>query len=81
MESKRHEYNDHTIELRGGEGRVELIIDDIPVRYRRRPDGLYILDDYAYDPTDELVELAQKFIDYRITAARIRLDVAQKGGQ
>jgi hypothetical protein len=81
MASKRHKYNDHTIELREGEGRVELIIDDIPVGYRRRPDGLYVLDDYAYDPTDDLVELAQKFIDHRITADRIRQDVAQKGGQ
>ena len=77
MEPERHEYKGHSIELRAREGReervgaaepeetLELLIDDESVRYGQLPDGQYALEEYAYDWTDDLMDLAQRFIDYR----------------
>jgi hypothetical protein len=84
MEPERHEYKGHRIELRQREGReeragsaereeeLELLIDDESVRYSQLPDGRYALEDYAYDWTDDLMDLAQRFIDYRDRADGIR---------
>jgi hypothetical protein len=73
MERKREKYKGHVIELReareaatpSGDGGLELLIDDVPVRYLQLPDGSYALYDYAYDWTNDLVELARRFIDYQ----------------
>src|SRR5215211_416229 len=77
MEPERHEYKGHRIELRQresreeravaaeGEEKLELLIDDESVRYGQLPDGQYALEEYAYDWTDDLMDLAQRFIDYR----------------
>ena len=84
MEPERHEYKGHRIELRSREGRaervaaaegeekLELLIDDEPVRYDRLPGGSYALEEYAYDWTDDLMDLAQRFIDYRDRYDEIR---------
>ena len=45
----------------------ELLIDDVPIRYGQLPDGSYALQGYAYDWTDDLVDLARRFIDYQGT--------------
>ena len=84
MEPERHEYKGHRIELRQREGRedrvgsaereekLELLIDDESVRYGQLPDGQYALEEYAYDWTDDLMDLAQRFIDYRDRSNEIR---------
>ncbi|MBA3490701.1 MAG: twin-arginine translocation pathway signal protein [Rubrobacteraceae bacterium] len=84
MEPERHEYKGHSIELRQREGRevsaraaegeeeLELLIDDESVRYGQLPDGQYALEEYAYDWTDDLLDLAQRYIDYRERAEEIR---------
>jgi hypothetical protein len=85
MEPERHEYKGHRIELRAREGReelrarevereeeLELLIDDEPVRYGQLPDGRYALEQYAYDWTDDLMDLAQRFIDYRERVEELR---------
>jgi hypothetical protein len=84
MEPERQEYKGHRIELRAPEGRevrareaereeeLELLIDDEPVRYGRLPDGQYALHEYAYDWSDDLMDLARRFIDYRDRANEIR---------
>ena len=84
MEPERHEYRGHNIELRAREGReervgaaeheeeLELLIDDETVRYGQLPDGQYALEEYAYDWTDDLLDLAQRFIDYRERADEVR---------
>ena len=85
MEPERQEYKGHRIEVRAREGReevragaaereekLELLIDDESVRYRQLPDGRYALEEYAYDWTDDLMDLAQRFIDYRERAEEIR---------
>jgi len=84
MEPQRHEYKGHSIELSAREGRaerlgaaerqeeLELLIDDESVRYSRLPDGSYALEEYAYDWTDDLMDLAQRFIDYRDRSDEIR---------
>ena len=84
MEQERREYKGHRIELRAREDReelagaaereekLELLIDDETVRYRQMPDGQYALEEYAYDWTDDLMDLAQRFIDYRDRADEIR---------
>jgi hypothetical protein len=92
MEPNRYEYKGHRIELRAREGRevrareaereeeLELLIDDQPVRYGHLPGGLYFLYQYAYDWSDNLTDLARRFIDYRGRADEIRRQHAPGGG-
>jgi hypothetical protein len=81
MESERQEYEGHQIELREREGQPELLVDNVPVRYGQLPNGMYFLHEYAYDWTDSLTELAQRFIDYRRKADRIRQErESEEGG-
>ena len=86
MEPDRQEYKGHRIEERAREGReeevraretereeeLELLIDDEPIRYGQLPDGRYALEGYAYDWTDDLMDLARRFIDYRARAEELR---------
>jgi hypothetical protein len=84
MEPERQEYKGHRIELRPREGRqaereedldlqdLELHIDEQPVSYGQLPDGRYALEEYAFDWTDNLMDLARRFIDYRERAEEIR---------
>jgi hypothetical protein len=72
MQPDRQEYEGYRIELREREGELELFIDDVPVRYGQLPDGLYFLHEYAYDPRDNLMDLARAFIDYRHRVDEIR---------
>lgn len=80
MEPEREEYKGHRIELRSGEAaalprgeaerepKPELLIDDARIDYGQFADGTYFLNEYAYDWTDNLMELARRFVDYRIRA-------------
>lgn len=82
MKPKHQEYEGHRIELREREGKPELLIDNIPIRYDKLPNGKYFLHVYAYDWTDNLMELAQKFIDYRRKADEIRRErMSGNGGK
>jgi hypothetical protein len=84
MESQRQEYKGHPIELRAREADdlrapeaereedLELRIDDEPIRYGQLPGGMYALHEYAYDWTDNLMDLARRFIDYRERVEEIR---------
>ena len=85
MGPEREEYKGHRIELRAREGReevrareaereeeLELLIDDEPVRYGQLPDGSYALEEYAFDWRGDLMDLAQRFIDYRERSEEIR---------
>ena len=83
MEPERQEYKGHYIDLRvsdigksrtlgvKSEPELELLIDSVPVRYSQLPDGSYALHEYAYDWSDNLIDLSKKFIEYRIMAERI----------
>ena len=51
---------------------LELLIDEQPVRFGQLPDGRYALHEYAFDWTDNLMELARRYIDYRERAEEIR---------
>ena len=51
---------------------LELHIDEQPVRFGQLPDGRYALHEYAFDWTDDLMELARRFIDHRERAEEIR---------
>jgi len=83
MEPERQEYKGHRIELRTREDELrtdqaergeelELLIDDEPVRYGQLPDGSYAFEEYAYDWRDNLMDLAQRYIDYQERADQIR---------
>ena len=84
MEPDHQDYKGHHIELRvrdTGELRVlgaererelELLIDNKPIRYGQLPDGSYALHEYAYDWSSNLMDLAQKFIDYQDKVNMIR---------
>jgi hypothetical protein len=81
MKQERQEHDGHRIELRERGRKTELLIDDVPVRYGRLPNGKYFLHEYAYDWSDDVVDLARKFIDYRRRVESIRADgtPAKKG--
>lgn len=72
MKPERKEYEGHRIEVREREGKPELVIDDVVVPYGRLPNGSYFLHEYAYDWSDSLMDLAQKFLDHRRRAERVR---------
>jgi len=70
-------------ELRATEGReeeLELLIDNKPLRYGQLPDGLYVLEEYAYDWQENLTDLARRFIDYRDKVEEIRRE-DESGGR
>jgi hypothetical protein len=91
MEPERQEYKGHSIELRPREDLeaereedleledLELLIDEQPVRYRQLPDGSYALEEYAFDWQDDLMDLAQRYIDYRERAQEIQRGEGQSG--
>lgn len=82
MNPEYSEYKGHRIELREHEGAQTLMIDHVPVRYGRFDDGMYYLHEYAYDPSDNLVDLARKYIDYRERSEENRgRQSNQNGGQ
>jgi len=91
MRQESKEYKGHRIEIREREGKpeireregeFELVIDNKPVSYGQLPEGLYFLDEYAFDWTDNLMELAQRFIDYQEKADKIRRErKSGKGGK
>lgn len=81
MEPEAQEYEGHRIELRQREGQPELLIDDVPVRYGKLPNGRYFLGEYAYDWTDNLTELAQRAIDYRLKTEMIQQERASEKGR
>lgn len=72
MKSERRQYKGRQIELREGKDGPELRIDDVPVRYGRLPDGKFFIEDYAYDWSDDLVELARRYIAYSERAAKVQ---------
>lgn len=72
MKAQHQEFKGHLIEVRPGKEFPELLIDNVPVRYGRLPDGSYFLDDYAYDWSDDLLEVARRYIDHRERSAEIR---------
>lgn len=72
MKPEHQEYQGHRVELRERKGKPELLIDTLPIRYGQLPSGLYFLHEYAYDWTDNLKELAQRFIDYQHKSNKIR---------
>jgi hypothetical protein len=80
MKPEYQEHEGHRIEIRERKGKPELLIDNVPLAYGRLPTGKFFLDDYAYDWTDDLVELARRYIAYRrrVTEARAK-GAAQKG--
>jgi hypothetical protein len=51
---------------------LELLIDEQPIRFGQLPNGRYALHEYAFDWTDDLMELARRYIDYRERAEEIR---------
>jgi hypothetical protein len=82
MESERLEYKAHNIELRDRatsmslfrEDEQELLLDSNPLRYLQMPDGQYVLEDYAYESSDDLLDLAKRYVDYLERVERVRRD-------
>ena len=82
MKPEHQEYEGHQIELRELEGKPELLIDNLKVHYGKLPNGQYFLHEYAYDWSDNLITLAQRFIDYRRKVDKIQHQHnSRKGGK
>jgi hypothetical protein len=71
MKPERQQYKGRQIEVREGKRGPELLIDNVPMSYGQLPDGKFFLDDYAYDWSDDLVELARRYISYRERVAEV----------
>jgi hypothetical protein len=88
MAAEFREYRGRRIELREPEGEAlvegdaapALLIDDEPVRYGRLPDGSYFLEDYAFDWQADLMDLAERFIDYESELGGARRGAADPEG-
>jgi hypothetical protein len=72
MKEVQEQYEGHRIEVLDRKGQPVLLIDGVPVRYGRLPDGRYFLDQYAYDWNESLLELARRFLDHRRKAEKVR---------
>lgn len=72
MKAQTREYAGHRIELKRTRGQMQLLIDGVSRAYGQLPDGKYYLDDYAYDWSDDLLEVAQRFVDHKRRADEIR---------
>lgn len=81
MKSESHEYEGHRIEFREREGKRELLVDNILIRYGQLPNGKYFLQGYAYDWSDNLIEVARRYIKYRERVEKIRQAASSKGGK
>jgi hypothetical protein len=83
MEPERQEYNGHPIELRAPEAgaELELLVDNVAIPYGQLPDGSFALHEYAYDWSDNLIDLARKFVDYRDRAETIRRGAESRKGE
>ena len=80
MKPEYQDFEGHRIEIRHREEKSELLIDNAPIGYGRLPDGKFFLHEYAYDWTDDLLELARRFIAYRRKVEDVRSkSAAQKG--
>lgn len=78
MEPTKETYEGHVIELRTVRERLDLRVDDVPVRYGQLPGGLYFLHDYAYDWSDDLMEVVRRYIRYRDLTDEIRRERASE---
>jgi hypothetical protein len=82
MKPEHHEYEGRRIELREHQGKRELLIDHQPVRYGQLPNGQYFLHDYAFDWSDNLAEVARRYIKYQQRVDKVRQERSStKGGQ
>jgi hypothetical protein len=72
MKPQKYEYEGHRVELRQQDSEMELLIDGRPVRYGQLPDGPFYLHDYAYDWSDDLMEVARRYIDYLARVETVR---------
>jgi hypothetical protein len=82
MKLESHEYEGHRIEFRERAGKRELLIDNKAVRYGQLPNGQYFLHQYAFDWSDDLTEVARRFIKYQERVDKIRRErTSGKGGK
>jgi hypothetical protein len=79
MKPECQDHKGHRIEIHGRGDKSELLIDNVPVAYGRLPNGMFFLHKYAYDWTDDLMELARRYISYRGRVEKVRAkQTAQK---
>ena len=72
MKPESQDYEGHRLEIRGSGEKAELLIDNVPVAYGRLPNGKFFLKDYAFDWTDDLMELARRYVSYRARVQKVK---------
>lgn len=72
MDRTYREHKGHRIEAGENDPGTELLIDGESTAYGQYPDGKYFLYEYAYDPADDLMDLAMRYIDYRDRTDEVR---------
>jgi hypothetical protein len=81
MTESYREHKGYAIEVRDSKQGLELLVDSEQVRHGQLPDGQYFLHEYAYDWTEDLTELARKWIDHRTRADGIRAMANRSEGE
>jgi hypothetical protein len=82
MKPENHDYEGHRIEFFEREGKGELLIDNNRVQYGQLPNGQYFLHEYPFDWSDDLIEVARRFLKYRERVDKVRREHAsRKGGE
>ena len=76
MKKGNQDYKGRKIDLKVEGDRPQLIIDGRRMRLGELPGGLYFLHEYAYDWTDDPVELGRRYVDYRA-----KVDANRRGRQ
>jgi hypothetical protein len=81
MKPEYQEHEGHRIEIRRHGEQTELLVDNVPVKFGQLPNGKYFLDDYAFDWTDDLMELARRYISYQARVTQVKARQAGRKGK
>jgi hypothetical protein len=65
------------VEVVEGEAGPRLVVDGLLRRHVTMPDGTYVLDEYAYDPADDLEELGRRYAGHLDRAAAARAECGE----
>lgn len=64
MRPESTEYKSHRIAVVKEGDKLVPVLDGRRLRYGQFPDGLYYLEDYAFDWSEDLEELVRKYVDH-----------------
>jgi len=80
MKHRVEEHEGHRIVIRERESDWEVVIDGARHRALRLPNGRYVLERHAYEPAEDLVGLAVRYLAHLERVRRVRETQAHRHG-